>query len=270
VRRPREIVTLPDPVASWRASTWGKLMKTKAQWIVVALLLAPAAHAYRFEPTEAEFLAWPDYCRVAYTPSNIGSRSRFASMVTQADVNSASRVLGATNFGGVGVHHYCAGAALLSRAQTEPDPEASRRLLERAAAETDFTFSKTEPSHHFFAQAATQMAFIHYELGHNAQAIKLLDEVIEAHPESAMAYNAKAVILFRRGEYETAEGVLVEGNEQVNGQSSEIHYNLGLVLIATGDTKRAAQHARQAYALGYPLPGLKQKLQRMGAWDGNL
>jgi len=49
--------------------------------------------------------------------------------------------------------------------------------------------------------------------------------------------------------------------------SAEAHYALGLVLFEEGDFDDAMNHARQAYALGYPLPGLRRKLERVGQWD---
>ena len=50
------------------------------------------------------------------------------------------------------------------------------------------------------------------------------------------------------------------------GKSAEIHYNLGLIYLELGDADRALEQAHAAYALGYPLPGLRNRLQRMGKW----
>jgi hypothetical protein len=44
----------------------------------------------------------------------------------------------------------------------------------------------------------------------------------------------------------------------------EIHYNLGLALVALKRYDEALDHAEQAYAGGYPLPGLKSQLERAG------
>jgi len=48
--------------------------------------------------------------------------------------------------------------------------------------------------------------------------------------------------------------------------SSETHYNLGLALYNKGDYEGALQHARVAYQLGFPLPGLRKKLRKIGKW----
>ena len=44
----------------------------------------------------------------------------------------------------------------------------------------------------------------------------------------------------------------------------EIDYNLGLLYLNTGDYAKAAEHAKVAYAQGYPLQGLKRKLADKG------
>ena len=46
----------------------------------------------------------------------------------------------------------------------------------------------------------------------------------------------------------------------------EAHYNIGLLYSELEEYELAYQHAIQAYALGYPLPGLRNRLQRVGAW----
>ena len=45
------------------------------------------------------------------------------------------------------------------------------------------------------------------------------------------------------------------------------HYNLGLLLFAQKDYSGAREHARVAYQLGFPLPGLKNKLTEAHQWD---
>jgi hypothetical protein len=48
--------------------------------------------------------------------------------------------------------------------------------------------------------------------------------------------------------------------------SAEAHYNLGLLYTDAGDYPRAREHAHRAYELGFPLPGLRRKLDRNGEW----
>lgn len=46
-----------------------------------------------------------------------------------------------------------------------------------------------------------------------------------------------------------------------------INYNLGLLYVKRRDYVQARFHARKAYALGFPLPGLKNKLAAAGQWN---
>ncbi|MEA3642642.1 MAG: hypothetical protein VBE63_22260, partial [Lamprobacter sp.] len=47
-------------------------------------------------------------------------------------------------------------------------------------------------------------------------------------------------------------------------ENAEINYNLGLTLFALGEFDSARMRARKAYKLGYPLPGLRNKLSEKG------
>ena len=49
--------------------------------------------------------------------------------------------------------------------------------------------------------------------------------------------------------------------------SAEIHYNIGLLYATRKEYDRALEHAHKAYELGHPLPGLRNKLKRAGAWQ---
>lgn len=50
------------------------------------------------------------------------------------------------------------------------------------------------------------------------------------------------------------------------GNNANIHYNLGLALIDLNRYDEALESAHKAYALGFPLPGLRDKLKRAGKW----
>lgn len=47
----------------------------------------------------------------------------------------------------------------------------------------------------------------------------------------------------------------------------ELNYNLGLLYVDLGDYEAARNAARDAYAGGFPLSGLKSKLARLGEWN---
>lgn len=79
-----------------------------------------------------------------------------------------------------------------------------------------------------------------------------------------------AMVPVIRGIYYQRLGRLEDAREQLElalglePDSAEVHYNLGLALVRLGDYERARTHAREAYARGYPLPGLRDQLSRAG------
>lgn len=57
--------------------------------------------------------------------------------------------------------------------------------------------------------------------------------------------------------------------EALSPNNPELHYNLGLLLVSMKRYDEATIHAQKAYEGGYPLPGLKQQLKKLGYWQGN-
>ena len=51
--------------------------------------------------------------------------------------------------------------------------------------------------------------------------------------------------------------------------SAEINYNAGLLYIDLKQYDRAVEVAQKAYELGHPLPGLRNRLKRVGHWPEN-
>ena len=69
-----------------------------------------------------------------------------------------------------------------------------------------------------------------------------------------------------------AEDALEQYQEAVNVApfNANINYNLGLLYLKKKNYEQAVVYAKKAYGLGFPLPGLKNKLKRKGKWDGTL
>lgn len=71
--------------------------------------------------------------------------------------------------------------------------------------------------------------------------------------------------LFKRGERESALKRYEEALALLP-DSAEAHYNMGLLQVELSRFDGALEHAHKAYALGYPLQGLKNRLKRAGKW----
>lgn len=72
--------------------------------------------------------------------------------------------------------------------------------------------------------------------------------------------------LYKTGEIELAEQRFKEALER-SPDDAEVHYNLGLVLAKSERYEEARTHAKRAYELGHPMPGLRNKLKRAGEWE---
>lgn len=49
-------------------------------------------------------------------------------------------------------------------------------------------------------------------------------------------------------------------------EDPNLDYNFGLAYFELGDYAKSQEHAQRAYALGFPLTGLREKLQAKGQW----
>ncbi len=72
--------------------------------------------------------------------------------------------------------------------------------------------------------------------------------------------------LYKVGNTDAAEQRFKEALDR-SPNDPEVHYNLGLVLAKSKRWDEAKVHAEKAYALGHPMPGLRNKLKRAGHWD---
>jgi tetratricopeptide (TPR) repeat protein len=68
------------------------------------------------------------------------------------------------------------------------------------------------------------------------------------------------------------DGKHVEAIQQLNialeasPDNANVHYNLGLAYLSLKKYDESLVHARRAYELGFPLPGLRDRLVRAGVW----
>jgi tetratricopeptide (TPR) repeat protein len=84
-------------------------------------------------------------------------------------------------------------------------------------------------------------------------------------PEDPFVRTAYGVELLRSGRPDASIEQLKVA-EKLRGNDANVSYNLGLAYFDLKDYNSSLEHARRAYELGFPLPGLKNKLQRIGKW----
>ena len=135
-----------------------------------------------------------------------------------------------------------------------------------ALADIDYLL-RAFPNHHrgLFAVSRYQLK---YGIPQNSRFRKLecyFDRAIRFAPDDGMVRMIYGIYLQKKG---SLKGALSRYNEALKlmPNSAEVHYNLGLLYVKLKDYKAAKKHADKAYQIGYPLPGLKQQLIRLGVW----
>jgi Flp pilus assembly protein TadD len=164
------------------------------------------------------------------------------------------------------VHHYCAGILYLQRSKSELDTATRKRALEDARGEILFTYTRVPSDCPVCGDMAASLAMTEQGLGRSEEAVKVLRTAIANIPMDPVPYCALAVIYRGQRRLGLARETLLTGDAAVNGRSAEIQYNLGLLSVETGDLDDAVVHAQRAYELGHPLPGLRNKLTKLGVW----
>lgn len=223
---------------------------------VIILLFSGNAHAFNFEPTEREYLAWSERCRALYLSTDIGGKSPFFATMPKHIIKHY-RDIG--NRQG-GPWHYCKSLAVYYRAMGEFDQKTKEELYKEALSEAKYTFRGMPESDPWFAEVGTHVARLLIKLERFDEAIVFLNKVIGLYPGYASAYSGLATAY--KGKNQLQEGIkaLEGGLSRMPSESAELYYFLGLFYLEDGDRKKAEEYAKKAYGLGYPLRGLKDKL----------
>jgi tetratricopeptide (TPR) repeat protein len=193
--------------------------------------------------------------------SSAGRDSPFTLRVSKSEVARWETQLGPA---WIALHHYCAGIVFAERARRASNRGERRNDIDRALYEYRYSLARTPADNPMYAVIATDIGSAHQLDGNKAEAEAAFDMAIKTHPELGVGYQGKAMLYREQKRLDEALRILDEGNKATEGKSSEINYFMGLILFDVGSYEQARDHARQAYDLGYPLPGLANKLARAG------
>ena len=82
-------------------------------------------------------------------------------------------------------------------------------------------------------------------------------------PQQEHLHIIKGIYLNKRGLFDDEISAYRKALS-INDEAVEAHYNVGLAYIKRGDLDNASKHAQKAYQFGYPLQGLRRKLEQAG------
>lgn len=129
----------------------------------------------------------------------------------------------------------------------------------------DYTL-RAFPNHHRALQTLSALAFkakTDKPSGSRYTVECWFDRAMRMAPDDGAVHMLYGIHLLTKGDTKAAMERL-KAAERFNPNDMNIHYNLGLALIRVGDIDGAVEHAKKAYALGHPLPGLRDKLKALG------
>jgi Tetratricopeptide repeat len=91
------------------------------------------------------------------------------------------------------------------------------------------------------------------------------ERAIRFVPDDGTVHTIFGVYLMRLGRTRDAIAQF-EIAGKLGDDGANLHYNLGLAYFEIGDYDQSLIHAQKAYALGFGLPGLEEKLRKVGKW----
>jgi tetratricopeptide (TPR) repeat protein len=91
------------------------------------------------------------------------------------------------------------------------------------------------------------------------------ERALRFRPEDGQVHLVYGIVLMRRGKVDAGIESLQRALSFL-GPDGNAYYNLGLAYFEKRDYATALDYAKKAYAAGFPLSGLKDKLKRAGKW----
>lgn len=91
------------------------------------------------------------------------------------------------------------------------------------------------------------------------------DRALRFKPDDGIVHMLFAGYLVKTGKPQEALEKYKEAL-RLRPEDANVNYNAGLLYFNLKNYDLAYQHAKKAYELGFPLPGLKTKLQQAGKW----
>ncbi len=149
------------------------------------------------------------------------------------------------------------------------DVETLRRGASTQAIGGDLSYTlRAFPNHHRALHAMARLALREKTARPRASRYTVdcwFERAMRFRPDDGMVRLTYGIYLAQVGKRDNALEML-ESAEKLGQSGANFHYNMGLVYAELGRYDEALTHAHRAYALGFNLPGLRDKLKRAGKW----
>lgn len=225
------------------------------------------AQTSKFVPSETEWVLWPPYCKARYVDIPLGQSTEYADRISRQEIDAIETTLWPNTFRAI--HHYCFGIGYMMRAKRASpiaDPTTYNFLLRKVVIEVEFTFQRMELADPLAADVGYLLAQAHSMLDESDKAVEVLEKVIAAQPEMSGPYIALALLYRSENNLQKSLDTLELALNRVASVSAELYYTAAIAYIDADDLETAQRFATEAYKLGYPLPGLKNRLANLGYW----
>lgn len=231
--------------------------------VLVFVCMVPSyASAYNFTPTPEEFASWGLKCQAIYLTTQVGLRSEFVNLLPDSLLNEARSREKVTQ---AGSWHYCAGLIYFARYKRLPNSHNKKQYtLENAIKEVAFSANRVNKATPEFLEMNVYLGNLHVEKKDYQTALRKYDLVLKTNPSYWSAYLAKSILFNKQKNYQKALSTLTALPQKAQNSSAEIKYFIGLYYFKLGSYEQSTVYAREAYDMGYPLPGLKDLLKTKG------
>ena len=228
--------------------------------LLVLYLLPCVTHAFDFEVREVEFQTWDERCKALYASTGSGEKYGYASRVPRDIIKKWANL--EIEIGG-GPWHYCAGVALIMRANSESDKVERKQALSRAIRELEYSRRNAPTGSRTHIESTIQIAVAYRQIGEQDKAIDLVKNLIQVDNQQPSIYTMLYLLHRDLKQQQKSLDALLLGEKLLENESSEVFYFIGLEYFNKKDYEKSAAYAKKAYDLGYPLPGLRDKLRRV-------
>lgn len=159
-----------------------------------------------------------------------------------------------------GAHHFCAGLIQLNRAKRGAGSYAA------AISEMEYTQNQMETTEPLFSYVHSHLGTAYYRSGKRGAAMRLWALGMRVQPTHRECYLAMAEALLSEHKPQEALDVLLKFDEVKEAEYADVEHFIAQTYFDLKKYDEAKAHVEKAYALGYPVFGLREKLKRIGKY----